>query len=181
MKQHSYKTQGIVLARRNFGEADRILILYTRDFGRVSLLAKGVRKPGSRKRGHIEVFSQISFSAAKTYGIDIMTEAETVDSFEEIRTNLNKVSLAYYFCEAIGKTTHEGEENMELYERLIYYFSRLKHDSKLKTLRNDFVHDLVTMLGFLPKGKKIDDIFDFFEEVTERSLSSERVGKKMLE
>ena len=169
------------MARRNFGEADRILVLYTRDFGRVSVIAKGVRKLTSRKRGHVEVFSQISFSAVKTHGIDIMTEAETVDSFEDVRADLRKIALAYYFCEAIGKTTHEGEENRELYERIIYYFQQLKKERKLRTLRNDFVHDLVVILGFLPKGKKIDDIFDFFEDVTERKLSSERVGKKMLE
>ncbi|MEK7497514.1 MAG: DNA repair protein RecO [Patescibacteria group bacterium] len=181
MKLHSYKSQGIVLARRNFGEADRILILYTKDFGRVSLIAKGVRKLTSRKRGHVEVFSQITFSAVKTHGIDIMTEADTIDSFEEVRVDLGKVALAFYFCEAIGKTTHEGEENRELYERIIYYFKELKNEKKLKTLRNDFIHDLVVILGFLPRGKKIDDIFDFFEDVTERKLSSERIGKKMLE
>ena len=170
-----------MLARRNFGEADRILVLYTKDFGRVSLIAKGVRKLTSRKRGHVEVFSQISFSVVKTHGIDIITEAETIDSFEEIRSDLKKIALAYYFCEAIGKTTHEGEENRELYERIVYYFQKLKTDKKLKSLRNDFVHDLVVILGFLPRGGKIDDIFEFFEDVTERKLSSERVGKKMLE
>ena len=63
MKPRSYTSEGIVLARRNYGEADRILVIYSKNFGRVSYMAKGVRRPKSRKRGHIEVFNYIKFQA----------------------------------------------------------------------------------------------------------------------
>jgi len=62
----NYSSKGIVLAKRNFSETDRIIVLYTKNLGKISLIAKGVRKLKSRKRGSLEVFNLISFSAAKT-------------------------------------------------------------------------------------------------------------------
>jgi DNA repair protein RecO (recombination protein O) len=76
MKPKTYKTEGIVLARRNYSEADRIISVFSKGWGRISLLAKSVRKPKSRKRPHIEVFSYITFQAVKGKGIDLVTEVE---------------------------------------------------------------------------------------------------------
>src|SRR3990172_7987669 len=50
-----YRTEGVILFRRNFGEADRILTFYTRDLGKLYALATGVRRPKSRKGGHVEI------------------------------------------------------------------------------------------------------------------------------
>ena len=75
------------MARRNFGEADRILVIFSKNFGRLSLLAKGIRKPKSRKRGHLEVFSHVRFQASTGHGLDLMTEAEAIGDFKEIRNN----------------------------------------------------------------------------------------------
>ena len=76
MKQRSYSSDGIILSRKNYGEADRILIVLSKNFGKLSLLAKGIRKIKSKKRGHLEIFSKIKFSAVKGHGFDLMTEAD---------------------------------------------------------------------------------------------------------
>ena len=94
MIPRSYVSEGFVLARRNFKEADRILDIYSKDKGKVSLIAKGIRRPLSRKRGHIEVFNQIRLQASVGRGIDILTEAEIINSFPEIRVSLKRVSLS---------------------------------------------------------------------------------------
>ncbi|MDP1710145.1 MAG: DNA repair protein RecO, partial [bacterium] len=118
MKPRSYTSEGIVLARRDYGEADRILAVYSKLHGRVSLIAKGVRRLKSKKRGHIEVFNLINFQAIVGRGLDIMTEAEVINDMSEFKKNLKRVSLAYYFMEVIGKITHEGEANHEVYNLL---------------------------------------------------------------
>lgn len=181
MKPHSYSDEGVVLARRNFGEADRILVVYSKNHGRISLIAKAVRRPESRKRGHIEIFSRVAFQAATGKGLDLMTEAEVVDSFKDIRKNLKRVSLAYYFCEVIGKITHDGESNFEVYNLLAESLEILKTAKELKNLRLNFVLSLLTMLGFWPKGRLLIDPDQKLEEVIERQLTSVRVGKMMLE
>lgn len=180
MRQHSYSEEGIVLARRNYAEADRILSVYTRNHGRLSLIAKGIRRPKSKKRGHLEVFSHFKFQAASGRGLDIMTEAEVIDSFGEIRKSLKKVSLAYYFMEALGRTTHENEVHTDLFELTLEYLNRLKTERELKKLRLDFILALLISLGFWPKGKSLPNPDYKLEEVIERELSSVRVGKRLM-
>jgi len=96
VKPRRYSSDAIILSRKNYGEADRFLTVYSKNFGKLRLLAKGVRRPKSKKRGHIEVFSQLKFSASKGKGIDLITEAETIASFEVIRKDLKKVTVGNY-------------------------------------------------------------------------------------
>ncbi len=181
MKSHSYTSEGIVLARRTFGEADRILVLYTKNFGRISLIAKGVRRPKSRKRGHIEVFNLVRFQAIAGRGLDLMTEAEVIEDFKEIRKNLKRISLAYYFAEVIGRITHENEPNEELFDFILDHLESLKSVNGLKGLRMDFVRKLLVLMGYFPEGEHLESPDEKLEEVIERQIASFRVGKRMVE
>ena len=181
MKPRSYTDSGVVLAKRNYGEADRILIVYSQNHGKIALIAKGVRRPKSRKRGHIEIFNLVRFQAVSGRGIDLMTEAEVINDFSQIRKNLKKVSLAYYFCEVTGKITHDGEPNLEVFNLLTENLEKLKSAKELKTLRLDFIFRMLTILGFWPRGKTLSNPDEKLEEVIERQLTSVRVGKLMLQ
>lgn len=180
MTPKRYSSEGIVLARRNYSEADRILVVFSKHFGKMSLLAKGVRKLNSRKRGHLEVFSQVKFSAAKGKNLDIVTEAEIINSFPKIRDDLKKVAVAYYFMEVAGRTTRDGEKNEDLYSLIADYLSNLRGPTSLRELRRNFVYDTLILLGFWPQGRKMDNPDKVLEEVVEREISSARVGKKLL-
>lgn len=173
--------EGIVLARRNYSEADRILSLFCRNNGRQSFMAKGVRKPSSKKRGHIEVFNHIKFQASRSKGIDMLTEVETLENYKKIRLSLKRTSLAYYFMEAVGRSTREGEEHHELFDLINHYLLRLEKENTLKQLKTDFIFSLLTTLGFWPRGKVLPNPEGKLEEIIERRLSSERVGKRMFE
>jgi len=180
MRLRSYTSEGIVLGRRNYGEADRILSVYSKDHGRIALIAKGIRKPKSKKRGHLEIFSLIKFQATAGRGLDIITEVEVAEDFKEIRKSLSKVSLAYYFMEVIGKITHEQEQNNELFDLILSSLNKLKTETKLKNLRLNFVHNLLMTMGYWPRGQELSNPDEALEEVTERQISSARVGKRML-
>ena len=180
MRPHNYSDEGFVLSRRNFGEADRLLSLYTKNNGRISLIAKGVRRPKSKKRGHIEVFTLVKFQANQGRGIDIMTEAEVVEDFAQIRMSLKKVSLAYYISEVVGKITHESEPNTQLFNLIHTIFTKLKTTKLLRALRQDFILKLLTLTGFWPEGKVMTNHDTELAEVVERQIHSERVGKIML-
>lgn len=180
MRIRTYKTQGIVLARKDYSETDRILSVYTQDFGRVTVLAKGVRKLQSKKRGHIEIFSHINFQVAKGKGIDILTEVMILNNFSQVRRDLKKVSLAYYFMEVIGKTTSEGAPNQKLFATILDYLRELEHSQKLKVLRLNFVQNVLVNLGFWPDDKPLENPDKLLESITERKINSVRVGKKVL-
>ncbi len=180
MKIKTYTSEGIVLSRKNYGEADRILIVISKHFGKVSLLAKSIRKIKSKKRGHLEIFSKIKFSAVRGHGMDIITETETINDFSGVRVNLNKISLAYYFCEVVNKITHEDEERSLIFNLLSSALEELENETELKKLRLKFIYDLLTNMGYWPVDKKLIDADIVLDDVLERKLNSIRVGKQIL-
>lgn len=181
MNYNTYSSEGFILGRRNFGEADRIITIFTKDFGKISLMAKGVRKLTSRKRGGIEIFNKIKFSGVKGKSLDILTEVSVLESYDITRSDLRRVSVGYYFCELIGKTTRDNEKHEELFNILNEYFKKLEVSGNLKELRLNFIKDMLVELGFWPSGKKIDNPDMVLESIIERKLNSSRVGKKMLQ
>jgi len=180
MRDRVYKSEGIVLQRRNYSEADRILVVYSKHYGKVSLLAKSVRKPKSRKRGALEIFSHFKFSAARGKNLDIVTEAELITHFSTIRKNLKKTSVAYYLMEVVNKLTREGEKNEKLYSQILANLRMIESAESLRKLREKFVYDCLVLLGFWPKEKIMTNPDEILADVIERELFSVRVGKKVL-
>ncbi|HFQ94137.1 MAG TPA: DNA repair protein RecO, partial [Anaerolineae bacterium] len=79
MRERTFRTEAIVIKRRNFGEADRLLTLFSREQGKIRAIAKGARKPQSRKTGHVELFMRSKFLMAKGKDLNIITQAEMVE------------------------------------------------------------------------------------------------------
>ncbi|OGM74442.1 DNA repair protein RecO [Candidatus Woesebacteria bacterium RIFOXYB1_FULL_38_16] len=176
----TYKGEAIVLSRKDFSEADRILTVYSKEFGKLSLLAKGIKRPKSRKRGNLEVFSQIKFLAAKTKGLGILVEVALIESFSYLRKDLKRMALAYYVIEVIGRITNYEERNERLYELLVKYFGKIENEEGLLKLRESFIFDLLTLLGYWPKEKTLVNSDQVLEQIIERKINSKIVGKRIL-
>ena len=129
----------------------------------------------------MEVFSKVNFSLNRNHGMGVITEVMMLDSFNEIRGNLNKVALAYYYCEVVNKITREWEEYLNIFEILDKYLVRLKISDQLKKERLSFLHELLTEAGFWPQDRLLKDPDVFIEKILERKINSLRVGKKILE
>ncbi|MEK7526611.1 MAG: DNA repair protein RecO [Patescibacteria group bacterium] len=181
MKPHLYKDEGIILSRKTYSEADRILTIFTKQNGKVTVMAKGVRKLTSRKRGHIENFSYIRFSATSGQNsMSVITETETVDNFENIRKDLSKIAVAYFLLETVNKITHEAESFSEVFDLLLTYLKKLQTATRLKELRTNFTQDILIMLGFWDEGQSTLNSDQALENILERHLSSIRIGKKLI-
>jgi len=180
MKPRSLSSRGLVLARINYGEADRIVFILSEDYGRLPFLAKGVRRLKSRKRGSLEPFALVHFEAAKGRGLDILREVDLLKSPSRLRRDLKKMSLAYYFAEVLGKVLNEGEVNKPVFNLALTYFEKLEKSLNLKDLRRDFVRELLVILGFWPEDKNLTEVDLVLEQVLERKINSQRVGKRIL-
>ncbi len=181
MQPHLYKDEGIILSRKTYAEADRILTVFTKQNGKVSVIAKGVRKLTSRKRGHIENFSHIRFSATSGQNsMSVITETETVNNFEFIRSDLNKIAVAYFLLETVNKIMHESEFNSDVFDLLIEYLKKLETETHLKKLRNEYTQQILTLLGFWDKEKTITNADQVLENILERRMSTVRIGKKLI-
>lgn len=180
--ENTFKTEGIVLKRINFGEADRLITFYTKHFGKIVCLAKGVRRMSSRKRGSLEIFNQVRFFASKGRDLSIVAETEIINSFNFFRKNLKKVAIAYQLCEMVDKLTAEGHEQEDVYGLLVSYLSNLNNigESNLNIYVDDFAVNLLKVLGFWPKDKPIPKNFNtssFIENIIERELKSKNFAR----
>ena len=106
-----YRTEAIVLKRIDFGEADRILTLYTPERGKVRAIAKGGRRIASRKSGHVELFTHAALLLAEGRQLDIVTQAETVRPYRRIREDLIRTTYAYHIAELVDRFIEEGLES----------------------------------------------------------------------
>ena len=89
-----YKSKGIVLRSIRYGEADRILDLYTRDAGLITAIVKGIRRTKSRFGARLEPLSCVDFVAYQGRPLDTLTQAETLRSFHGIREDLARFEAA---------------------------------------------------------------------------------------
>lgn len=124
-RQRLYRLTAIVLKRRDMGEADRLLTVFTRDRGKLTLLAKGVRRQASRKAGHIEPFTCTDLLIAKGKSLDLITQAETVAAHRLLREDLWRSSWAYYVAELVDAFTQEADPNALLFDLLSDTLDRL--------------------------------------------------------
>lgn len=150
-RQRLYRTEAIILRRQTFGEADRLLTLYTPGLGKVRVLARGVRKPTSRKAGHVELFMHSTLLIAKGKSLDIVTQADTIDAFLPLRVDLARTSCAYYLAELVDRFTEEGEENRRLFDLLLSGLLWLREAEDTDLLLRYFDLRLLDCVGYRPQ------------------------------
>ena len=173
----SYKTTAIILKRTNFSEADRLITVFTKNYGKLTLIGKGIRKLTSRKKGHLELFTLTNLQIAKTKSIDIITEAEAIDNFPHLRKNLNRVRIAYLFSELTDKLTAEGQEHQEVYYLLLQSLKTLNSRSAPKTLIINFEKQILKILGFgLPKTISRQSLERHIYSIIEKPLNSKKLS-----
>lgn len=164
-----YRTEAVILRRMNLGEADRILTAITPDQGKLRMIAKGVRKPGSRKAGHLEPFTRAQLLLARGRDLDIVTQVEALETFPGLRDDLMRIGRAAYVAELIDRFAVEEEGSRDLYRLLLKTYERLcSSDNPAAVLRFFQVH-LLSNAGFGPElshclkcGKPIEAEDQFF-------------------
>lgn len=179
----TYRTEGIILKRSNFGETDKILTVLTRQHGKLKVLAKGVRKITSRRAGSVELFnhSLLFLAVGKTF--DLLTEARPLATFPRLRRNLNKVAATFYLVELADKLLPEKQENRLVFNLLSQTLARLEKE-KTENWGNfleDFEKSLLRLTGFWPPGKEERlPPYLFIENLLGRKLRGRKFMAKLL-
>ncbi|HMS23723.1 MAG TPA: DNA repair protein RecO [Candidatus Saccharibacteria bacterium] len=148
---NSKSTSGIVLKRINFGEADRILTIITPDQGKLSLIAKGVRKEKSKLAGGIELFSvsSISFIPAKKE-IGTLTSSRLVTHYGEIVKDIERTNTAYAILTTIDSVTQDNCD-IDYYNLLLRSISALNNpEFNLSLIEAWFYMNLIMTMGHEP-------------------------------
>jgi len=120
-----YKTEAIILRQRRLGEADRILVAYTPSYGKMDVKAKGVRKTTSRMSGHLQPLTRCMLQLARGHVSDVVAGCETLESFQPLREDLDRLSRALYAAELIDRFVPERTHSFPTYRLLLETLRRL--------------------------------------------------------
>lgn len=150
-----YRTQGLILKKVDKGETDRIFNFYTKDFGRVELLARAERKITSKLRAGLELFylSEIAFIQGKIG--KTLTDTVLINNFPNLRRNLKKLRIAYRVAELSEKFIKAEEKDEKIWQLLNETFEQLNKKYKTEAMGQKvyycFFWNLFSILGYCPE------------------------------
>jgi len=152
-----YKTEGIIIKNSNLGEFDRLITVYTKEFGKLAVKGKSVRKNQAKLKGHLELFLLSDLMIAPGKGFDIITSAETIKSFPYLHQNLNHLLASHYFSELIDKLIAGPEKDDNLWQLIVSSFEQLNQkESDIKIIASNFEDKLLQILGYGQQENFID-------------------------
>lgn len=179
-------TEGLILKRSDFGEADRVLTVLAPRFGKISVIAKGVRRITSRRAGNIELLNivKLHLFKAKNYNLG---EAESLETFPKIKANLTLSTTAFHIIELINRLTPEDQKTPQIYELAVSILRILEKNPRQIFIRA-FEVKLLSLLGFWSidaiknlsleqKGVLEKLEYDSWEQIGKLSLSPEKSGE----
>ena len=146
-RPRSYTTDGIILRRRNLGEADSIFTVYSDREGKFDGVARGVRKARSHMRGHLEPLTRSKLMLARGRSLDVFTQAETITGYRAIREDLERGAAAMYCAELVDRFTAERVEHPGLFGLILDLLDALEADAPVSVVRY-FEMELLGLVGY---------------------------------
>ena len=146
-----FRTDGIILRRQDFGEADRLLTIFTPEHGKLKAIAKGSRKPAGRRTGHVELYTRVAMMIAYGRELHVVSQAELVEAYLPLREDLERSAYASYVVELLDHFSETEETNAPLYHLLDNTLGWLTEPQvDLRLLARYYELQLLRLVGFQP-------------------------------
>ena len=146
-----YRVSSILIRQRDLGEADRIVVLYSGERGKLSAVAKGVKRPRSKLAGGLQLFSHSSVQLAAGRALEVVTQIRPIDTFYHLREEMQRYAHACYIAELLDTLTDEGDPDPPLFGVLLATIRALDGDGDPPTLVRSFELKLLARLGYGPE------------------------------
>lgn len=149
--------KAIVLKKEKTREYDQWVTCYTEEFGKLKAVAKSSLKQESVQGLHLDQFNLVEFELISGNGLPIITGAQSLDAFLNIKNSVARTAAAYFFAEAIDRLTLENDQDDRLWDFLNYFLAELDalpaagDASALLALLRRGQTDLLNLLGYLPE------------------------------
>ena len=188
MNRNHNTANGIILKRTNYKEADKILTIYTDKFGKINVIAKGIRRITSKKKGHLELLNHAKLEMIENKQWYIVTQAELLDAFYKIKSDYSKVKWAYYILECFDKLIPENEENEVLYKFLLKTLKTF-NDTNInpKHIVNAYNLKIIKMLGYysspqdLSRDQLVQNYLDYLARLKYEEVLSLHIPDEMID
>jgi len=150
-KSTLYRAEGIILRHRPLGEADRLVIFYTKEAGKLRASGRGVKKTTSRLAGHIEPLTHVSLLLVKGKNLDIISQAQTLHSFPPLRDDLRRMARALYAAEMVDLFTEEQEPHPEVFTLFLETLHLLATSADHDRMLHRFEIQFLGQMGYEPR------------------------------
>ena len=144
----------IVLARKNIREFDQTVSLYTREVGKIEVLAKGIKKIVSKNSSNLEVLSVVDVEVIQGKDIDYLGRVQPIKFFKNIYSDLDKISLSAYIVKITDINILVGEKDEDVFKLLFSFLEFLDSSESIRSsqLVTSFIFKLWHCLGFSESG-----------------------------
>ncbi len=166
---------GVVLRRDNFGEADKLITLFTRDQGKIKVLAKGIRRIKSRRASHLELFNSVTVTLYQGIKWPIVSGAKEKKLLSTAKTDLKKAAYLFYIAEVVERLLPENQSHPDVYALLTSALLDLEtcSNEEVREKVKEFVIALLWLLGYLPRGQYPElGVTALVEEILEHRIKS---------
>lgn len=177
------KLTGIILKKQNYREADQILTVWTREAGKMRVLAKSLRLPKSKLVYNLCELTEVSFEVVGSKNLPVVISASCIRNFKNLKSDLIKMGSAFYASELMLKLTADEHPNHEAFAVMADFLQTLNSDQSKEHyfLIDNFALKLALVLGF-GNPKKVEshlDVRNFIENLIERSIQSELIMERI--
>lgn len=142
-----YKYTGIILNKKDIGETDRIYSIYTLEQGKISAIARGVRKAKSKLAGHLENFYLIDLTVMKNRGIGNIASSIVENNFKNLRKDIDSLERVFKVAKILNRLINDQEKDTDTFFLFLEYLSSL---DKLEGSSDEIQKNLITQ-GFIFK------------------------------
>lgn len=147
-----FSDEALVLSTVDFGEADRIVTLFTRGHGRLSAFAAGARKSKKRFAGALEAGTHLTARLVTTRGDTCRLDGvDVIKSFHRLRDDLERIARCMYCLELCRELTRDSEPHEPLFDALVHYLGLLEEKKAGPTSLIKFELDALQYTGFMPR------------------------------
>lgn len=167
MKYHKFT--GVIINRHLVRDADRFFTIYTKELGKISVYAKGVRSVKSKRSGQLDLFSHIRFEVYENHDHLTLTSVELLDAHASGKTTLGNISRLFQIGELVGALTPEHDPHIEVYDLLTTAMANLARFETPEYLFR-FKKKLLQLLGYWNTKLTVVDIDDYIESLLTRPL-----------
>lgn len=145
-----YKYHGIILGKIDIAETDRVYTIYTKEAGKVRIVAKGVRRPNAKLAGSLEPITYAEIFTARGQGLGKITGAIPVENFSAIKADFELLSRILRIVKIIQKIISEEEKDEKFFQLLLEYLETMEKLAEVEEKKKIQKAEILT-LGFLVK------------------------------
>lgn len=165
----NFQTQGIILKQTKLGEFDKIVTIYSQEYGKLRAVAKGACRPKSKLGGNVEPLTHSLLFLARGRNLDIVTQSQAINGFLALKSDLGCMACGLYLLELVDCFTAEGGENRPLFDLLLDTLHRLSDPGGRDTILRYFELHLLHHLGYRPQlrrcvgcDSRLQEVVNFF-------------------